>query len=182
MKQIAAAMINYFNDNRGRLFPILIPYSGGINGNVAHNTWPNGFFWATELVGQNYIKAPWVRFPANPQTVAGVTAENIPTSGNVFWCPQCDGDADVLAFQSGLVGAPANAYPTYAFNNACCDVIGNFDGNFGNVGIATWYMPFARLSNDESVTVGNINDDPPFIWYSPSDTYIDADMNNAKPS
>ena len=189
MRQIAAAMLNYFNDNKGHLFPILVPYSGGINSNSTHSTWPNGFFWATELVGQHYIYAPWVKFPANPQTVFGVNPENVPTSGNVFWCPQCNDDADVLQFGSGLVGAADNQYPTAAINNTVCSLTANFDGTFGNVGVATWYMPFARLSygsgNNYDVTVGQLNDDPPFIWYntaSSGDTQVDLELRNASPT
>jgi len=186
MKQIATAMLAYFTDNKGHLFPILVPYSGGAQSNSVHSTWPLGFFWATELVGQRYIYAPWVKFPASPGTLFNATAANIPTSGNVFWCPECNDNSDLLPFQAGLVGAPDTAYPTYGLNNAACDVIDNFDGNFGNVGIATWYMPFARLSGngstDYNVTVGSYDDDPPFVWYNPADGNIDAKLRNNFPS
>jgi prepilin-type N-terminal cleavage/methylation domain-containing protein/prepilin-type processing-associated H-X9-DG protein len=183
MKQIVAAMINYFDDNHGRLFPLSVSYSGGLNGNATHPTiWPNGFFWATELVGQHYIAAPWVTFPANPQLVFNIHAASIPTSGNVFWCPACNDNSDALTFTSGDVGAGLGDFPTRAINNTNNDIIGCFDGTFGNVGIATWYQPFARLTSDGSnyynVTVGSLNDDPPFLWYHPLDADVANELQN----
>ena len=174
MRQVSAAMLSYFIDNKGKLFPETVNYGQS-------TIYPNGWFWATELVGQHYLRAPWATFPAGwtPSSFAG--ASQVPTSGNVFWCPQCNDDADSLGVPVGLVGSPANAYPTYALNNACARISNNtnVDQNFGAVGIATWYMPFARISTIEGgkyPTVGTANDDPPFIWYA--DSTADADLRN----
>jgi len=176
MKQIAAAMLSYFNDNKGKLFPETVGYGDSA-------IYPNGWFWATELVGQRYVKAPWATF-ATGTTAAAMSSASpnfVPTSGNVFWCPQCNDDADVLGLPTGLVGSPASAYPTYAMNNACAALYNNVDLTFGTVGIATWYMPFARLSTAESgeiPTVGTPNDDPPFIWYTDPPATTDANLRN----
>ncbi len=174
MRQVSAAMLSYFIDSKGKLFPETVNYGQSA-------IYPNGWFWATELVGQHYINAPWATFPAGwtPSSFAG--ASHVPTSGNVFWCPQCNDDADSLGVPVGLVGSPANAYPTYALNNACARISNNtnVDQNFGAVGIATWYMPFARISTIEGgkyPTVGIANDDPPFIWYA--DSTADAELRN----
>src|SRR5271155_5527349 len=140
MRQISAAMISYFTDNKGKLFPETINYGSS-------TIYPNGWFWATELVGQHYLRAPWATFPTGWTPASTVGPNRVPTSGNVFWCPQCNDDADLLGVPAGLVGSPANAYPTYPLNNACAQISNstNVDENFGVVGIATWYMPFARL-------------------------------------
>jgi prepilin-type processing-associated H-X9-DG protein len=174
MRQISAAMLSYFIDNRRRLFPETINYGDS-------TIYPKGWFWATELVGQHYINAPWATFPAGWSPTGTAGPSHVPTSGNVFWCPQCNDDADLLGVPAGLVGAPASAYPTYPLNNACAQISDsvNVDENFGVVGIATWYMPFARLSTIEAgqyPTVGTANDDPPFLWYQ--DSSIDAELRN----
>jgi len=79
MRQISAAMISYFTDNKGRLFPETINY--GLS-----TIYPNGWFWATELVGQHYLNAPWATFAAGWTPSSTVGPSHVPTSGNVFWC------------------------------------------------------------------------------------------------
>src|ERR1700722_5448207 len=165
MKEIALGMINYFGDNHGQLIPMIVPASGGPAGNRTHTIWPNGFFWATELVGQHYVKAPWTTFPASLTTTEDVPPNYVPTSGSVFWCPQCNDDSDVLTFPLGQTGNTYTSYPTASVNNCCCLTYnrsadgqgnGNIDTTFGNtLGISTWYMPFARLSY--SGTSGDYN-------------------------
>src|SRR5206468_11036610 len=49
MKQIAAAILMYTNQNKGKLPPCLIS---------AEDPYPDGWFWADELVQQKYINAP----------------------------------------------------------------------------------------------------------------------------
>jgi len=49
MKQIATAMIAYINANRGVHPPCLVPSTSA--GDVT-NPWPDGFFWAAELLHQ----------------------------------------------------------------------------------------------------------------------------------
>src|SRR3954453_19646692 len=50
MRQIAGAMLMYVNANKGAFPPALISTGGDV--------FPDGWFWAAELVHQNYIKAP----------------------------------------------------------------------------------------------------------------------------
>src|SRR5580765_4138024 len=52
MRQVAAAMLQYINANKGRHPP------SQIKDNVAGVGYPFGWWWATELVRQGYIKAP----------------------------------------------------------------------------------------------------------------------------
>jgi prepilin-type processing-associated H-X9-DG protein len=187
MKQIATAMVNYINDNHGVLPPCTVA--------VVQNqlTWVNGWFWATELVGQRYIKATYATY--TPSNYAGQLSTtpvvpNVTTSGNVFWCPECFTDANILGSGNNISGT--TTYPTagtnfkYAslWNNANdSERNGNYDGNYGHVGIATTYMPFCGLTATGGTSVltpiGTPNGDPPFLWYHPTDTAIDAELRTS---
>ena len=187
MKQIAAAMLNYINDNRGALPPCTVAIQ-------AHQlTWVKGWFWATELVGQHYIKAPWSTYsPPNYSGALSSTTINVnaPTGSSVFWCPECNGDADVVGLGANISGsttfpiAGTNFKYAKLWNDANdSERNGNCDFNFGNVGIATWYMPFCSFTNNGTPPtpaylgqVGAPNADPPFLWYHPSDTSADMEL------
>src|SRR5436189_482428 len=54
MRQIAAGMIMYINNNKGTLPPAMVTSSTG----DATNPWPDGWFWASELMHQKYVAAP----------------------------------------------------------------------------------------------------------------------------
>lgn len=61
MRQIALAVINYTNDNNGHLMPAMIWPTGNAS------LYPDGFFWAAELVHQHYLNAPNIMHqPSNP--------------------------------------------------------------------------------------------------------------------
>ena len=49
MRQIAGALQMYHNANKGKLIPALAR---------SNSAWPEGFWWASELVKQKYINAP----------------------------------------------------------------------------------------------------------------------------
>src|SRR3954468_10614378 len=80
MRQIAVAMIAYINTNKGILPPCLVSASssnGGANSDPT-NPYPDGWFWAAELVKQKYISAPNV--------YQGSTIK-VFDSNSVFQCP-----------------------------------------------------------------------------------------------
>src|SRR5262245_26290414 len=52
MRQVASSMLMYITANKGSFPPAAMP--------VIANVYPNGWWWANELVKQNYIKAPSV--------------------------------------------------------------------------------------------------------------------------
>src|SRR5689334_18064199 len=56
MKQIAMAVIQYSNDNKGALPPVYIP------SDTTRAVYPDGYWFATELVRLKYLSAPNV-FP-----------------------------------------------------------------------------------------------------------------------
>src|ERR1700722_888908 len=74
MKMISLAMISYIQDNKGKLPPDLI-YSLGPG-----NPYPDGFFWAAELVHQRYLTSPYLK-------VNGANGVYPPQNGTVFQCP-----------------------------------------------------------------------------------------------
>src|SRR5580658_5870959 len=84
MRQIAAALLGYTNDNKGRL--ILGECDMQPDGQSS-NFYPDGWGWAAQLVVQGYIKSvPNYYLNANP---TGITpAGYVPNSG-VFRCPDC---------------------------------------------------------------------------------------------
>src|SRR5207248_11145882 len=51
MRQIALAVLNYINDNKGLCPPAMITTGAG-------QPYPDGWFWAAELMHQKYINAP----------------------------------------------------------------------------------------------------------------------------
>src|ERR1700760_891596 len=54
MRQVATALLNYTNDNRGNLIIGEIDADFSYNGNA----YPDGWGWAAELMHQHYLNAP----------------------------------------------------------------------------------------------------------------------------
>jgi prepilin-type N-terminal cleavage/methylation domain-containing protein/prepilin-type processing-associated H-X9-DG protein len=188
MRQIATGLLNYVNDNKGVLPPCTI-----------NDTWPTnkvtGWFWATELVGQGYCKAPWA-IVTNPTTAAASVV--LPgLGGDVFWCPACNSDADLLT-TGGYSGV--RTYPTDPGNNHFAPITdytagqlngggansGNVDLNFPQPGTttnfystATWYQLFNVETATTSSTQGTFGSstDAPFLWFSPNSGTTPSDLS-----
>jgi prepilin-type N-terminal cleavage/methylation domain-containing protein/prepilin-type processing-associated H-X9-DG protein len=173
LRQISLAMLSYINDNKGTIPPCTIT-----------DTWNGGFFWATELVGQKYLRSPWAEIQGDP--AAGTSPPvNIPRgTGNVFWCPSCTDDANFLTFGSF---SGVKTYPTDTGNNRYAPITdaaaagsggGNVDKNYPIpnkpgwfYGIASWYMPFSCIdANGADYLKGS--HDSPFIWFQNPATYL----------
>ncbi len=155
MRQIAMAMIGYIQDNKGKFPP----------GQIAANTcqaWPNGFFWANELVLQHYINAPNLYSAANQVVVS---------SQSPFFCPEGIWDET-------LPTSPAPNYPTDGQNNFYSQLTyANTPTTGQNFAIATWYMPLLRdLAATNAIVQGGTpgSEQTPFLWYNqnPNDPYI----------
>ena len=97
MRQIALGVIMYINGNKGKLPPTAIDTDGASAG-----VYPNGWWWANELVKQKYVNAP------NAITPDGKRDTNTNT---VFRCPE--GIPPEYESPSG-----GGDYPTHAKNNA----------------------------------------------------------------
>lgn len=118
MRAIAMAHLMYAEDNHGRLC------IGSVQ--TGNNYYPNGWFWATQLVQQNYIGA------ANNVAPAGGQIGAVPRG--IFYCP----DGTVAATSTlGTEDYPRSLYNySYGFNGTT---------NPGDVGIFSWYQ--VNMSN-----------------------------------
>jgi prepilin-type N-terminal cleavage/methylation domain-containing protein len=99
MRQITNAVLMYVNDNKGSFPPALIS-----NGD---DVYKDGWFWAAELVHQNYIKAP--NLFVNGKT-KGLNRSS------VFMCPEGIAPED-LNSGAGTGSSAYGQYPTDAKNN-----------------------------------------------------------------
>jgi prepilin-type processing-associated H-X9-DG protein len=153
MRQIAAAVMMYTLDNKGRLMPVLIyPQGPGLG-------YPDGFFWAAELVHLRYLTAPNLPHElSDPNTAAA------PSDAGVFQCPEAippdQWDADKNGTDNGT-------YPTDARNNGWCYAIDDnprVDGQTA-YGTATYYELNNRLNGYASnYDSGTFN--PPFMYFA----------------
>src|ERR1700683_4731880 len=66
MKQIATALIQYTNDNSGRLIIGILPES------ASNDIYLGGFYWDAELAHQKYISAP--NYFTNPNATSPMVA------------------------------------------------------------------------------------------------------------
>ena len=160
LHMIGLAVIGYTQDNKGRLMPGTVP---PINASL----YPNGFYWATELVLQKYITAPYVTLAANGQF-------NAPAANSVFKCPEGIDTSDLNTTDS--TSAAQGNYPTDAKNNsAYCPFLEPNSAGI-NVGIASWYQLNARITGFASnYTSGGVFN-PPFVYFpSGSDSLGEAE-------
>ena len=154
MKQIAQAMLMYTNANKGRLMPCQIKAGGDV--------YPNGWWWATELVRGKYIQSP-----SCYDTPGGSTANKKFAKNSVFRCPEgTDEDA--------LKGGAGN-YPTDAKNNGY--QLGNdTQAAQEGFGIPAWYMLSSRNLSGSGAwpNGGKIT---PFLYFSTADaTHPSTDL------
>ena len=145
MKMISLALISYIQDNKGKCPPSLIaPTNTG--------PYPDGFFWAAELVHQKYITAPYLTFQGSNV--------NPPTGGTVFQCPQGIDPQD----SNGIT--TAGNFPTDAPNNGW--VYGTADNpridGQASYGIGTWYQLNSRQTGFSSNYNTGTNN-APFVWF-----------------
>src|SRR4051812_46572784 len=68
MRQIAAGLIMYMQANKGVIPPAMVDDSSnnGQGNSDATNPWPDGWFWASELMHQKYVQAPNILKAAAP--------------------------------------------------------------------------------------------------------------------
>jgi prepilin-type processing-associated H-X9-DG protein len=150
MRMIALGVISYIQDNKGRLMPCTIPPMAGTN------LYPNGFFWATELVTQKYITAPMVGVDASG-------AIHPPSVSSVFRCPEGIDPTDTST--NGNTSSAQGVYPTDAKNNGwACPFAATNAGV--TTGIATWYQLTSRITGFASnYTVGGVFNTP-FVYFT----------------
>jgi prepilin-type N-terminal cleavage/methylation domain-containing protein/prepilin-type processing-associated H-X9-DG protein len=149
MKMISLALMSYIQDNKGKLPPCLIAPTGT-------NPYPDGFFWAAELVHQKYITAPYLT------SQNGVV--NAPPSGSVFQCPEGVSPQDNVT--NGQLTSGQGSYPTDAKNNGWfygVDDNPRVDGQ-PSYGVGSWY----QLNSRQTGFTSNFNtgtNNAPFVWF-----------------
>lgn len=156
MRQIAAAMLQYITNNKGR-FPICST-SDGSSGTVSSSIYPKGFYWANELVRQRYIVAP------NALRQDG--SKDISTN-SVFYCPEG-------RFDQTTEGQDP-PYPASGINDGWTSDVPYTDPDGTKFAIATWYMPVTRpiWSQSSGSMLGSNalsgNQPAPFLWLNAPD-------------
>jgi prepilin-type N-terminal cleavage/methylation domain-containing protein/prepilin-type processing-associated H-X9-DG protein len=175
MRQIAMAVLNYTNDNGGHLIPALIwPLGKSQQGGL--NPYPDGFFWAAELVHQHYIQAPNILHSAsNPNNGAPP-----PGVSSVFQCPEGLTPDETGGLDNGQA-FNYGTYPTDFKNNDWCYCIDDNPRNDGQVayGTATWYELNCRLTGYTSNYTDGGGFNPPFVyWQAGTDKLGQTELQN----
>jgi prepilin-type N-terminal cleavage/methylation domain-containing protein/prepilin-type processing-associated H-X9-DG protein len=136
MRTIATGLINYFQNNNGILPPAMVSDSsnnGGPNSD-ATNPYPDGWFWASELMKQKYVTAPNMLKPGEP----GVF---LFPRDSVFRCPEGTEPDAHIPF-AGTSGLNIGKFPTDVANSIPVYGVANnprFDKDIPYA-IATWYQ------------------------------------------
>jgi len=153
MRQIAIAMLGYITDNKGNFPPTATPAIPGV--------YPNGWWWANELVRGKYVNTPGISVYSRP----GLTVNDKKFNrNNPFRCPEGVDEDDA--------GNGTADYPTHSPNN--CYTIDN-DGSPGaaaeGFGIPSWYMLNSRVVNTagDNVVPGGKRCSA-FAWFNSSTT------------
>jgi prepilin-type N-terminal cleavage/methylation domain-containing protein/prepilin-type processing-associated H-X9-DG protein len=130
MKQVAMALIMYFDQNKGGHIPAMIAP------NVANSGYPTGLWWPTELVKQGYIKAPSIYSAPN-----SAFSDRQFDRRNPFRCPE---GVDEDSGQGGI-----GDYPTHALNNMFSIANDSPTGPFAateGIGVPSWYQLNSRAT------------------------------------
>lgn len=151
MRQICTAVLQYVNANKGRLPPSSVRVLTNCQ------TFPTGWWWASELVKQRYINAPNVFTP---------DGKSLQFPGDsVFRCPEGLSPDDMAGDLGGL-------YPTDPINNGYTyDGVYPAKGTAGAFSVATWYQLNSRGTSQDITkqdeTVYGKTRDAPFLWFGP---------------
>ena len=137
MRQICGAMLMYINANKGHLPPSLAR---------SNPTWPDGWWWASELVKQKYIIAPNMLGPDGKGKFF--------SRESVFRCPSGIDPDDGKSASGG-------EWPTDIRNNGY-SVEAVPPAKPGAIAIATWYQLNSRTTTSSAKLGGS--GVTPFLW------------------
>jgi len=163
MRMIALGMLNYVSNHKGTLPPAMVTKSsidGGANSDPT-NPFPDGWFWAAELMKQKYVSAP------NMYHGVGDKTQHFDKS-SVYRCPEGLAPEDHEPF-AGLSAATRGDYPTDNKNSIAVYGIANnprYDGQ-EPYAIVTWYQLCAVASGNKAAYVGGPCD-APFVFFDQS--------------
>jgi prepilin-type N-terminal cleavage/methylation domain-containing protein/prepilin-type processing-associated H-X9-DG protein len=166
MKQIAAALMMYIQENRGKHPPTGMPAMTGV--------YKYGWWWANELVRQNYIKNPSINVYRKPMSNKDTDKRFNRT--NVFRCPEgIEEDVSSALADPNFAGGD---YPTHGGNNGFA-ILNDSKCAEEGFGIPSWYQLNSRVANNSGG--GIIGDmkwpsgkrNSPFAWFNSSTTNAD---------
>jgi prepilin-type N-terminal cleavage/methylation domain-containing protein/prepilin-type processing-associated H-X9-DG protein len=170
MRQLGAGVLLYQTDNGGGM--IIARLAAG----AAAPQYPNGFYWATELVKQGYVKA------ANNLRPDG--SGPYPEYSTVFYCPSCPMQLKPAGFVAPTPPSPRN--PDNQYPQSIKTGSSGGTNVAGDVQIISWYglnshnlSNGSRLSNPGGSSTNGVT---PFLNYQggslPSDfTHPDYQRN-----
>jgi len=139
MRQIAAGLIMYVQNNKGVLPPAMITATGDPN-----DVYPDGWFWAAELMKQKYVQAPNMIKASNPGTFYF-------DKDSVFRCP-AGLDPELHVPFVGTSGQNIGAFPKDEANSiAVYGVANNPRLNKDDpYAVATWYQLCCIATGDKA--------------------------------
>jgi len=165
MKQIAVAVSNYINSNRGTLPPAVVIPAGD-----ATNPYQDGWFWSSELTHLKYISAP--------NMLSGIPGDNTMhfDKSSVFYCPEAMTPQEQTPF-AGLSSVTQGICPTDKKNSI--GVVGKYNATRTDgqdpYAVASWYQLCAIKAGDKEAQVGGKND-APFVWFDKGQTPMGTQM------
>lgn len=140
IRGIAHAVLMYANDNKGKLPPAVV--------NAGDTIYPQGFFWANELVARGYINAPKGGSSSSPNM----------SSDSVFRCP--NGLDEAFGFSGFSALTPRDGVNQQFLFMAMPDAAS---------AVATWYtlnsITHEGDPNSSNAMPGK-SVDAPFAWYN----------------
>jgi type II secretory pathway pseudopilin PulG len=150
MRQIAAAMIMYINDNKGVHPPATV---------FPNTTYPSGWWWPNEMVRQKYI----INESANVYPRAGMLpAQKRFDRKSIFRCPEGI-EEDVTAPTSGNGGD----FPTHWANNAF-QLFFDAEAAAAGMGVPSWYQLNCRNNSGTNAWPSGTGITPFMGWQSGS--------------
>jgi prepilin-type N-terminal cleavage/methylation domain-containing protein/prepilin-type processing-associated H-X9-DG protein len=167
MRMIALGMLNYISNHKGVLPPAMVTKSSidGAGNSDTTNPFPDGWFWAAELMRLKYVQAPNLLSGANGDKQFHFE------KASVFRCPEGNLPEDTTPF-AGLSAATKGDYPADRKNSIPINGgIANsprFDGG-EPYSVASWYQLCAISSGNRVAYVGG---DPSHV---PGDDKVPAD-------
>jgi prepilin-type processing-associated H-X9-DG protein len=152
MRQVAAGLIMYVNDHKGNLPPAGAPPLPGI--------YPNGWWWANELVRLKYINTPGISVFKAP----GAPGMEF-NKDNPFKCPEGVEEEEV---NYSNVGFPGGDYPTDPDNNGFT-ILNVNECRTEGLGVPSWYQLNSRVQTGSNEWPGG-SSATPFVWFNTSGT------------
>jgi len=170
MRQIALAMLNYINDNRGVCPPAMIT-----TGAIGTQPYADGWFWAAELMHQKYLNVPNV-FPKGATATTPMQFDQ----ASVLRCPEAVDPSD-KAPTKGLAASVFGLYPTDSNNSVGVWGVAENPRADGQepYGVVTWYqlncIKTGTATSTDGLYPGGVNACP-FVFF---DKNVTRDLGKA---